>query len=176
MPYYPPIPDPFDEQVVLTMDPLHGQGLAVAASAGIGVNSVAWPLANLAIFLPVYVWRTITVNALATQFGTSAGNFDIGIYDASWTKIVSTGSTAAAGFFKQVAITATTLTRGTYYLALAHDTNTCQVRRVTIDAGIGRMIGALEQTSAFPLPATATPVAFTRTVFPVFGMTTRATF
>lgn len=174
MPYTAPPIVAFDEDVVLTFDPAHSQLTANAAMNGIGTTNFAWPAANLAIFVPVYVWEPLALTRFVVPYGTVTGNVDVGIYDANLSKVVSAGSTAASGLVQQFAVTTTTLNRGTYYLALAFDTNTAQCRRVTTTAAYGRMLGQFEQTSAFPLPATATPAAFTRTVMPIFGFTTRS--
>lgn len=175
MPLYPAAVEPLSEKIILTFDPIHSPLLGFANANGIGVNSVAWPAANLALFSPVYVWATQTLTQLVAQWNTTSGNVDIGIYDSNLTKIVSSGSTAASGLVQQFNVADTVLTRGTYYVALAADNTTLQVRRGTQSvAAFGRMLGMFEQASAFPLPATATPAAYTRLVLPICGYITRA--
>ncbi len=150
---------------------------------GLGSNAAgtsgAWPAANLALFMPFVVTRPVVIENLAVVNGsTASGNIDMGLYAADGTRLVSVGSTAQAGTSAAQVfdITDTLLGVGRYYLALALDNATGTVQRaVASNAVIGRFAGMLEQTSAFPLPATASFAAYTRTALPNMAALARTT-
>src|SRR5262245_4998245 len=62
---------------------------------GTTVASQAWPLANLAMFVPIYFNEFCTIYEVGVGTGaTAGGNFDIGLYDMAGNKIQTTGTTA----------------------------------------------------------------------------------
>lgn len=129
----------------------------------------AWPAANLAIYIPFYVQTPVTVYQIAWDNGaTLGGNVDVGIYNYALTRLVSSGSTAQSGTsVPQVAnITDTLLAPGTYFMAMAADSNTATYRN---SAGgqtrYCRVLGISEQSTAFPLPTTATFAAFATALY-----------
>lgn len=141
-------------------------------------NSAAvMPAANRAIFYPFSISRGVVVAQLWIHNGlAAAGNFDIGIYDAAGTRIVSSGSTAQVGTstVQAVNITDTPLGPGLFYMGVSMDGTTGQV----IDYVIGNVIfaqlcGMAQMASAFPLPATAVFAAVTSDFVPLVGWTTR---
>lgn len=139
---------------------------AIPQSVGEFINTLAqsvavsnWPTANRAMFYPVSISSHITiVKMFVTNGGTVSGNIDVGIYDRDGVRLVSSGSTAQSGTsaIQEFNVTDTVLSPGLYYLAVALDNNTGQVDMWSINTTLARSFGCLEQTSAFPLPSTAT--------------------
>jgi hypothetical protein len=117
----------------------------------------AWPLAKLALFAPITLYDTVTVQRILVQIGgTSSGNLDVGIYDESGNKKVSAGTTAmgAANAVQSISLTATVLAPGRYYLAIAVDNVTAVLYNAS--SVFNRQAGVKEQTlAALPLPTTA---------------------
>lgn len=124
-----------------------------------GPASAVYPLANLALYFPFVLAEPVLVKKVAWMNGTAvSGNVDVGVYDEVGTRLFSTGSTAQAGTSakQEVDITDIYLTPGLYYLAIACDNTTATFLRSTQIQEVARILGCMEQTSAFALPATAT--------------------
>ena len=145
-----------------------------------GVNgatpaSVAWPLANLAIYVPIIINETATIYQVGCGTGaTAGGNFDIGLYDLAGTRLQSTGSSArTASAWNPVNWTDLVVQPGVYYAAMAAD-GTNNYSATNQAAGLLESVGILEQTSAFALPATATFAKTTRAFCPVIDFTMRS--
>lgn len=114
--------------------------------------------ANLAILIPVYVPGSITITKLNWIVNNSSGNFDIGIYDSSFNKVQTKGSTAMAGTNAPISttITAAVLTAGQYYFAFVVDNATGSYWSPSPFSGSGLVAfssGALQKAASFPLPA-----------------------
>lgn len=138
-----------------------------------GNAAIVWPTANLALYLPIYVKRACTVVSFWWENGgTVSGNVDCGLYDCDLKKISSTGSTAQAGAGAQsVNVTNFKIKKGGYYIALVLDNATGIIGRGDPNgAGKMRSHGALQQATAFPLPASATPAAVANSYWPICGM------
>ena len=129
--------------------------------------STAWPAANRALFVPIRVPMPITVYKLAIGAGTTAtGNFDVGIYDASGNRLVSSGATAKGASVEHILnITDTVIGPGLYHLAMAADgtNNYVTFTPNTPAAQRLRLLGCLEAATSYPLPATVTFAAYTST-------------
>lgn len=124
-------------------------------------NDAAWPTANKAIFVPFPVFdRRVVSKLYVCTSGTAAatGNVDVGVYDSSGTRLVSAGSTAKVSAYDDQTfdVTDTTLGPGTYYIAVACDNTTDTFYAASPTAPTVTALGIFSQTSAFPLPATAT--------------------
>ena len=137
-------------------------------------TSGVWPNTNRAIYLPLALPSSALVLALFIANGlTVSGNVDLGIYDFTLARLVSTGSTAQAGAdaLQRIALTTPLFLRGPalYYLAAAMDNTTGTVYRENNDGDQYRAIGINVQATAFPLPATAV-FAATGAYLPVIGM------
>jgi len=124
------------------------------------VPSSTWPVANLAIYIPVYVRETLTATKIRVAGDTTAANnIDAGIYNYSGTRLVSVGSTALGGgnVVMDLNIADTVLVKGIYYIGIAVDGTTGRVGAIPVGSTYDNMLyGIREETSAFPLPATAT--------------------
>lgn len=132
-------------------------GFSSIAEKGFESVLVANPTANLAYYMPVRVAAPCSVLDMNLQVIVSSGNLDVGVYSWAGTRLVSSGSTAvgAAGMQK-VGLTDTSLGPGWHFLAIAIDNTSAIFRAADITAPNLRMCGFRQETSAFPLPATAT--------------------
>jgi hypothetical protein len=160
-----------------SLESLGGLLTAYAAPPGSFSASAAYPLANLALYIPFVVCQRVPVVRLFSNNGGGvSGNIDLGIYDHTGQRLVSTGSTAQAGVSApQMFTVAVTLGAGRYYLAVAMDNTTGTLRRYNLSALHWVGAGVAEQTSAFPLPATATFATMTRAYMPIIGLSTITT-
>lgn len=142
----------------------------------LGFASGAWPSANRAYYVPFSLRaNTLVLKMFVANGSTASGNFDVGIYDTTGTKIVSSGSTAQSGTstLQVVDITDTLLGPGKYYMALAMDGTTGTAQKFTMVAQ--NNIGTYLQATAFALPATATLGNNNTTYLPMFGFSTVTT-
>lgn len=144
------------------LDPAAGPAY-VHGPPGWGSPQIVAPGANQAQFTKFVVERRITVNRVFFTIGTSNGNIDVGIYDATGAgggpgaRLVSSGSTAcpAAGA-AAVTVAATTLAPGIYWAAWMTDSATASLRLQTQYAGFRALTPTRwGQGVAFPLPANA---------------------
>jgi hypothetical protein len=121
----------------------------------------------------VIVERPTTVTRFIVAANVSAGNIDVGIYDAGYNRVVSTGSVTmvSSSGLGNYDIADTFLSPGRYWLALAlSDTATARLRQFAVPAGLASLFGIQIQNSALPLPSTASPSAMTAaTVYPYIG-------
>lgn len=135
--------------------------------------SAAYPLANLALYIPFSVSHPVTaVEGWVSTGGTAGGNFDIGIYSAAGSRLTSAGSTArgTSTISNTTTMTNTDLKPGVrYYMAFAAD-GTNNYLAVTNLAGIYEGCGVLESTTSFVLPASPTLARTTRAYIPLFGL------
>ena len=144
-------------------------------------NSLTWPTANKAIYMPFAIPFYYPVRRVFWMNGSSvtSTNIDFGIYNYDGTKLYSTGSTAASGVSALQFVTPTEflLAPGKYFFALSDSSITANrgCSGVTgSTARATRMSGYLEEASALPLPAAMTGVASTFTIIPFCGITLTA--
>ncbi len=144
-----------------TISPGHplslGGNALIAQTGGSVPASTAWPAANRAILIPFRLPKPATVYKITIGAGaTAAGNFDVGIYDASGNRIVSGGTTAKGDSTEQtIDITDTLLGQGLYYMAMSAD-GTNNYIASTNNVFIWKLMGVRQASSAFVLPATVT--------------------
>jgi len=151
------------------------------AQANMAMTSLTW-VANKAIYIPFQIPWPYPVRRVFWGNGSAvtATNRDFGIYSADGTQIYHTGSTAASGVsvLQYVTPTEFLLAPGRYFMAIASDTSTASRGGAGTSASTNiakmAMAGLLEQSTAFPLPATMTPVTMVLTVFPLCGITQTA--
>lgn len=175
----PPILTSFHKESLGPSDstPLAGLTLGLCTSS-------AWPTNNKAYYYPFSISDWGTAYQLLFWVGaTSSGNIDVGIYDAQKHLIVSAGSTAMSATVNTVQeldIANTVLPPGNYLLAASCSTTVGTCFRGTGHADEIRIpaVPVYEETSALPLPATATPVAMTAATLGVFvvGIQLRSVF
>lgn len=158
-------------------------GILIAQTS---VVSTTWMAANDPVALPFRLSADAVVDQLGICHGSSAGgNFDLGIYDAAWARLVSTGSTLASGnnLWQFVNVTDTALSAlKTYYLVGARDNVTANRQRsfgVSGTVGGCTLAGMQDSTTdAFPLPNPLTNMAAATvaTVCPLMAVAMRAPF
>jgi len=160
------LPDPY-----LPWSP-HWEVLAFAAAvpasaALIGSN-------NRAIYVPFYLPVSATVYALSFVATNGTGNYDIGLYDSTFARLASSGSTAMTAAGIKTLSTSLRLGAGkVFYAAFAFSLTTGTIQRWA--PGLRSVInaGLFQENSALPLPATATPVRITETNMPLFALGVR---
>ncbi len=158
------------------MHPHHPDALGGALVAAVlnAVTATPWVVANKAYYYPFKLYDWATVYQLMFFVGSaSSGNVDIGIYDGQGNRIVSAGSTAmsaTANTIQVINVTDTVLPPGDYFLALARDTTSGNQYATGIADELGlSQFPIYEEASAFPLPATATPVKCTDNTVNIFS-------
>ena len=129
--------------------------------------AVTWPLANLAIFVPIYFNEAGTIYEVGCGTGaTAGGSFDIGLYDMAGAKIATTGTQArTASAWNPVNWTDLVIAAGWYYAAMAAN-GVDTYSGVSPAAGLAEAVGVCEMQAAFVLPGTATLVRTTRAFAP----------
>lgn len=162
-----------DDRSSLSVSTFSGWALGPGVFRSGSATGAAWPAANDALFVPFRVPTAVTVYQMACGTGTgTAGNFDLGIYDAGGNRLVSTGSTAktTATSERIVNVTDTTLLPGLYYLAMATDGVTNYLQAGSgLNLGFGKLLGMRKTASAFALPATVTYATITATYIPIIA-------
>lgn len=134
-------------------------------------DGTAWPTANLGIYIPVYLSAAKTLAQIwYTTGGTATGNVDAALYDSSFTRLATVGSTAigATNSAINLNIADTAMSANTlYYIGFAHSTNTSTIGLVSMArAAFFHLLGCRQEASALPLPATGTPATFAQTKVP----------
>lgn len=128
------------------------------AIQGAPTGAASWPSTSDPVAIPFAISEAITITHFGCRNGTTLnGNIDIGVYDRSFNRLVSTGSTALSGpsAWQWIDITDYGLPRGSYYLAASHDDTTTQ--NVLFYGAVGVALHALagvkdSTTNAHPLP------------------------
>ena len=144
----------------LSIDNLTAGWMAPQSAPG----AYSWGTANRAIYVPVRVSRVCVVKEMGPVFNTAsaANQFDIGLYDAAGTRLVSTGARNVQDFGGSAVsgadVTDTTLQPGLYYIGLNHSSATGdQLLMYGLAAPIPVALGVLtEALGSVTLPATAT--------------------
>ena len=154
-----------------------GPGLA---AMGVSVpTSATWGLAtSYGLFIPFYITVPQTVfKFFAVTGSTAAGNEDIGIYDETLNKIISTGSTAQAAGFHLIDVADTELDTGNHYMGITQDDATSTYFNWALDARLQATIGVRARSAdVHPLPSTMTFDAIgtgLATAIPIFGAVVR---
>lgn len=137
--------------------------------------AIAWGTQYRAIYVPVRVRESLLIRKLwVYHSSTGTGNFDVGVYSRTGSRLVSTGSTAktAANAIKVVDVTDTPISQGLYYLALNADSTTDTYMGDTDAAPLCTAMGILTETLAsVTLPATASwGITQTLAIYPVMGL------
>ena len=163
---FPAVQD-YNQQVISSLS-VESVGVGVSCLGG-GGSSAVWPVANQACFVPFQVYVPSLIQQLMIWNGTAvSGNVDVGVYTQDGTRVVSSGSTAQAGTSQVQAfnVTDTQIPPGSYYMAQVLDNATGTFLRPPMTAVEAAVLGVLAQTSAFPLPSTATFAAAISTGVP----------
>lgn len=148
-------------------------GDAWIASQRSAEDVFAWPLANLAIYVPVRIPSPCVVKSLwFGSGGTSTGSVDMALYTSSGAAMIEATAGAKASSMEHVFDTTDTLVGpGLYYIGLSSNSNSDSFVGLTIAAPLALAFGILSQTSAYPLPSSATWAADqTLAVVPIVGL------
>ena len=125
---------------------------------------------NDAFYMPIDVMGDMTITKISLYIQTSSGNIDVGLYNSSGTKLVSSGSTSSPGTgVRTITVASTDISAGQHYLAIAADNTTFKWGQTTgADTMATRMMQ--RETSDFPLPSSFTvgawPTALSSAVGP----------
>lgn len=133
--------------------------------------------ANLATYVPM----KFDYPVVATQFflytgSVSVANFDIGLYDENFNRLVNCGSTALQGSvgMQYVNITDYLIVPGRYYMAFVCASAVNIGREHMGNIINSGLLGVLQESGAgVPLPATGTPGVATSVFVPNVGFTTK---
>lgn len=144
----------------------HGAACSLGGMRALGVSeaqaiplSRTWPTAAKAIYVPFVLQAPATLYQVGWHTGgTAAGNNEVGVYDAAGNKIISSTATAQGTInaIQWVNVTDTLLAPGQYWLAAMGTLATGTWFSYVPTAPLLAACGVLTQTSASPLPATAT--------------------
>ncbi len=146
-------------------------GLSVIG--GTGASSGAWFVANKPVAIPFRLSTYATVYQLGWRngSGTMADSIDVGIYDTSWVRKISTGSTARSGAssVQWVNVADTALAPGDYYLVGANNGTSANNQVFLLStASTAVLMAALglfdSATNAVPLPDPLTNMVAAATI------------
>jgi hypothetical protein len=134
--------------------------------------SGTWASANDPIALPFFLYEPLTVYQLGWHngSGTMTDSCDVGVYDSSWVRKISTTGTARTGVsaLQFVDVSDTTIGPGKFYLAMSNNGTTANQQQFfagPANAVICGLLGMLDSaTDAYVLPD------------PLTGMAAAATF
>lgn len=168
---------------VTTMGRFSSMSHAILFGTTIGFSGGGWTANNRAVYVPLTMPRRFTVARFFNPNATNStvGNVDFGLYDASGSRLVSTGTTSRAGntnnTMQYVAISPVSFPPGKYYLAVVFSSTSAQVfAAVAGNLNYLRAAGVLqEDLGSTVLPATMTPAAYASTVAWCFGFSQSAT-
>lgn len=141
-------------------DTLCETGLVVIGSAQNMVTAAAWPVANKAIYVPFRLHRPFVARLVGWVNGTitTAPNVDVGIFDVTGVKLISSGATLQSGanLMQSVDITDTELQPGLFYIGMSVSGTGSLFDSAALAVLGCRAAGMQEQATAHPLPSTAT--------------------
>lgn len=151
-------------------------GTEYAAIATVAPASVALGTINLSKFYPFAVPEPMLIRKVWWyNGGTVNGNTDVGIFDDSGTRIISSGAVAQAtiNVLQEFDITDTYIGRGRFYMGISTSSATATYFSNVVPLQLAKAIGWAQMASAHPLPATVTFAALAAAVQPVFGCSAR---
>lgn len=127
---------------------------------------------NVALYMPVWFPCDCTLYAMRFMATNGTGNYDIGLYNSAYARLVSSGSTAmSAAGLKSLAIADLRVTGGDlYYAAIAFSNSSATATRFTVASANSTIpAGFAQQTSAMPLPNPMVPATMGGLSFPVLN-------
>lgn len=147
--------------------------------------SGAWVSANDPLALPFVLRKGGTVTQLGWLNGSAAGGgVDLGIYNTSWVRMISTGAQTGSGntAWQWIDVTDTPLAAGRYYLAMSRDNITASRQLFVNHTALASLMGLMgcqdSATDAYPLPDPLTNMALctTFTRVPICGIAFRGIY
>ena len=129
---------------------------------GIGIGNGSTVTANQAYYTPFCLPRDATCTAVSWNCtaGTSSGrNFDVGFYpdDGTWNKLSTQGGVLAVSGINTWSCSQPLVGGTRYFVALVGNNAGLGVWRRGPSSLQSRIVGMAIQSSAYPLPSTATP-------------------
>jgi hypothetical protein len=149
-----------------------GSGPVLLNTAQTATTSATWPAANRILYIPVVVEEGASIFQFWTYNGsTAAGSIDVGIFNSSLAKVISSGAVSQSGTstLQLFDVADTPITPGLYYLGLSETDNTSTFLRSSANFVALAAEGVLQEGGSGTLPATATPVAPASSYLPLFG-------
>lgn len=145
----------------------------VIMEANNAIGGASWPLGNLAVYIPIHMPSRFTVSRFMVCSANTTGNVDVGLYDQSGNRLISTGTVAKnSATLMYFGVTDRSFSAGHYYLGLVCSTGGSIYRVAFDDQYEARMCGLLQEAlGSTVLPATMTPVSFTSVACWCFGFT-----
>jgi hypothetical protein len=135
-----------------------------------------WPTANLAMYIPLSIPWSYTVNRVFWINGaTTGGTASVAILDSAGVRLATSGSTVQSGAsaLQYVALgSPLVMAAGRYFIGLSFSGTTTVAWLTTgFTADFGRMAGMYQQATAHPIPTSATFASFASTGYPFAGIT-----
>lgn len=144
-----------------------------------GFSSGGWPANNRAEYYPITLPAGFTVSRFMVTNGNATGNIDIGLYDASGSRLLSTGTQSRTGssVVQYYTVTAQAFPPGNYYLALVVSSTSGNVFAAVGSSAINtQCCGVLQEAlGGTTLPTSMTPARVASPNGWHFGFTQSAT-
>jgi len=176
-PRYPATVDiPALGEWITNLSPNTATGLLANTVGSQTGSSNTWFAANCPYAVPFVLNSAVTAYQIGWSNGSSAGgNFDAGIYDTSWNRKVSAGSTVGSGAnsWQFVDVADTFLAAGSYYFVLCLDNVTANRVGTLANNSVNQASQILagiqdSATTAFPLPDPLTNMALVATAIQAY--------
>ena len=161
---------------LVTISPYSLESIGAASGSLGSPSSWVWPTADKAIFTPFRISRQILVKNMFLFNGIAVnGNFDIGIYDRTGVRLVSSGSVVQAGVssLQAVDVADTLIGPGLFYMALVFDNVVATIYASRPGFAQCRAMGLATMLNAFILPATAVFATIADHYVNLHGLTAR---
>lgn len=131
--------------------------------------SATWPVANLAIYMPVIFPADCTLYSLNAVGNNATGNYDLGFYSPAFARLASKGTTANAAAVLTLSLPNIRVAGGDVYYAAITFSSTSSALVAGGVAGLFAVIaGFAQQATALPLPSPGVPATFAQAIFPLF--------
>jgi hypothetical protein len=145
--------------------------ISQALMTGVPSNfaSGSWAVANQASYVPVIFPADVTLYAISTRGISTEGNYDIGFYDPDMNLISSSGSQANVNDLITHLFSQSVEAGVTYWAALSYSATPTFYRSIADDQFQMDILELAQEASAFPLPATMTPVRNTTSQIPLIS-------
>lgn len=154
-----------------------GNGVgAVPLDLGTNLAAIAWPTANMSLFLPFYIEDYFQFVTMFMYAGANVTNqWDIGVFDETGKKLISTGAfTASASVLNVKTVAKTILGPGRYYLGIScAGTASTIFGYNTAGAEVNREMGMVQMATNHAL-GDATFAQVASALVPLFGLSNQA--